>query len=188
MPELSFFLLFTRKLGGIGVRYMVSGSVASAVWGAYRSTADVDIVVYLPASQIENLTKAFPADEFYCPPAEVIQVETRRDQRGHFNIIHLNSGYKADIYPSGRDPLNTWGFSRCKTVTLEGEPMVVAPPEYVIVRKLEFYREGGSEKHINDVRAMLELTPSLVASPELNEFIAERGLQSCWNKVLESIP
>jgi hypothetical protein len=32
---------------------------------------------------------------------------------------------------------------------------VLAPPEYVIVRKLELWREGGSEKHLPDVRAMV---------------------------------
>ena len=31
----------------------------------------------------------------------------------------------------------------------------VAPPEYVIVRKLQFYHEGGSEKHLRDISAML---------------------------------
>ena len=35
----------------------------------------------------------------------------------------------------------------------------VAPPEYVILRKLEYYREGGSEKHVRDFRAMLALWP-----------------------------
>jgi hypothetical protein len=188
MPEHNFFLWFTRKLSRAGVRYMVSGSVASAVWGAYRSTADVDIVVYLPASQIASVAEAFSGEEFYCPPEEIIRLEINREQRGHFNIIHLKSGYKADIYPTGRDPLNAWGFLQCKTVELDGEPMVVAPPEYVIVRKLEFYREGGSEKHIHDIRAMLELSPALAESPELKEFITERGLQSAWAKVLQGIP
>jgi hypothetical protein len=100
----------------------------------------------------------------------------------------LPTNFKADFYLAGRDPLNVWGLTHTRTAEIAGEPVVFAPPEFVIVRKLEFYREGGSEKHINDIRAMLELTPSLVESPELNEFIAERGLQSCWNKVLESIP
>jgi hypothetical protein len=188
MPEHRHTLIFTRRLKELGIRYMVSGSVASSLYGTPRLTMDVDLVAVLFRSHIVKLTEAFPHPEFYCPPAEVIAVEVAREQRGQFNVIHLPTNFKADFYLAGRDPLNVWGLTHTRTAEIAGEPVVFAPPEFVIVRKLEFYREGGSEKHINDIRAMLELTPSLVESPELNEFIAERGLQSCWNKVLESIP
>ena len=36
--------------------------------------------------------------------------------------------------------------------------MALAPAEYVIVRKLEYYREGGSEKHLRDIRSMLAVS------------------------------
>jgi hypothetical protein len=58
----------------------------------------------------------------------------------------------------------------------------VAPPEYVILRKLEFYREGGSEKHLRDIRSMLDASPDAIDRGELERMIAERGLQGAWNK------
>jgi len=33
-----------------------------------------------------------------------------------------------------------------------------APPEYAIVRKLDYYREGHAEKHVRDIRAMLDVS------------------------------
>ncbi len=51
---------------------------------------------------------AFPLEEFYCPPTEVIEQEALRAQRGHFNLIHHESGFKADIYLANRDEFHRW--------------------------------------------------------------------------------
>lgn len=63
---------------------------------------------------------------------------------------------KADVYVAADDDLHRWGLANRRLVLFEGMELPLAPPEYVIVRKLEFWREGGSEKHVRDVRAMLE--------------------------------
>jgi hypothetical protein len=96
----------------------------------------------LNGEHIARLPEVFPPAEFYCPPAEVIAVEVAREQRGHFNIIHHETGFKADVFLSGRDPLHAWGLARARQLEMEGQVLVVAPPEDVIVRKLEYYREG----------------------------------------------
>ena len=68
---------------------------------------------------------------------------------------------------------------------VEGEPLVVAPPEYVIVRKLEYYREGGSAKHLRDIRSMLDTSPELIQRAELDQQIVACGLQEAWRQVQE---
>ena len=183
MPEANLFLLFTRRLNTLEVTYMVSGSVAVIVYGEPRLTHDVDLIVVLGREHIARLTAAFPPAEFYCPPVEVIAVEAAREQRGHFNIIHHETGFKADVYLSGRDPLHAWGLARAKRLEVEGEPLVVAPPEYVILRKLEYFREGGSEKHLRDIRSILAISPELIQQTELEQQIAGRGLQEIWKQI-----
>ena len=64
-----------------------------------------------------------------------------------------------------------------------GEMIVVAPPECVIVRKLEFYREGGSEKHLRDIRSMLAVSGDQIDRKELDEWIRARGLAKEWKAV-----
>ncbi len=63
--------------------------------------------------------------------------------------------------------------------------VAVAPPEYVIVRKLEFFREGGSEKHLRDVRGMLA---SGIGRDRtfLETELARRGLEATWRRVTDS--
>lgn len=58
-----------------------------------------------------------------------------------------------------------------------------APPEYVIVRKLEYYREGGSEKHLRDIRSMLAVSGGQLDLTALNEWIGRRALQNEWGLV-----
>lgn len=161
---------------------MVSGSVAAIVYGEPRLTNDVDLIVVLDRRHIARLPEVFPVSEFYCPSEEEILLS--RAQRGHFTIIHHETGFKADVYLSGNDPLHTWGFARTRTVEIESEPLVLAPPEYVIVRKLEYFREGASEKHLRDIRAILANSEELIRREELEKQIAARGLQEVWRKAL----
>jgi hypothetical protein len=185
MPETNLFLMFTQRLNTLGVTYMVSGSVAVIIYGEPRLTHDVDLIVVLEQEHIARLSAVFPPAEFYCPPVEVIAVEVARGQRGHFNIIHHETGFKADVYLSGRDPLHAWGLARARQLEVDGQVLMVAPPEYVIARKLEYFREGGSAKHLRDIRSMLKTSPGAIQSAELEQQIASRGLQEAWQQVLE---
>lgn len=151
--------LFVERLNSVGADYMVTGATAAIVYGQPRVTNDIDVVLALGDEHLAALSRAFPTSDFYLPPDSVIRVEQSRPLRGHFNIIHHSSGYKADVYLAGKDPLHAWALPTRRRVEWgDGVPLYVAPPEYVIIRKLEFFREGGSTKHVTDVRAILEIT------------------------------
>jgi len=162
---------------------MVTGSTASIYYGEPRMTNDVDIVVFLKRDDAVRFVEAFPAELFYCPPLDVILIETAREQRGHFNIIHHETGFKADIYVMGSDLLHHWGLARAQRANLEGEVVSFAPPEYVIVRKLQFFREGGSPKHLRDIAHMLHTLGPEWDRSDLKELIERFGLQPEWSKV-----
>jgi hypothetical protein len=59
----------------------------------------------------------------------------------------------------------------------------LAPPEYVILRKLEYHREGGSEKHLRDIRAMLAVSGDLLDRPALQDWIQKLNLETEWKRV-----
>jgi hypothetical protein len=183
MHEPELFLLFVRPLNRAGIRYVVSGSVAAIFYGEPRLTHDVDFVVFLNANDIQKLFEAFPEKDFYLPPKETILAETARSNNGHFNLIHRDTGFKADFYPTGRDELNASAFHGKREVEFEGEKIILAPPEYVIVRKLEYFREGRSEKHLRDIRAMLAVSGEQLDRTTLSEWIQRQGLESEWRQV-----
>ncbi len=185
MPEAELSLLFLRPLNRIGVRYMVAGGVASILYGEPRFTNDVDVVVFLRMEDIPRLAEAFPAPEFYLPPPETIAAEVARPTHGQFNVIHADTSFKADLYTTGRDELNAWAFRHLRRLDYMGETIAVAPPECVIVRKLEFYREGGSDKHLRDIRAILHVSGEELDRGALHDWITRRGVLAEWRKVDE---
>lgn len=121
MPEPDLVLLFVRPLNRAGIRYIVSGSVAAIIYGEPRLTHDVDFVTFLSDADIQRLVEVFPVADFYLPPVEIITAEARREQRGHFNIIHLGTGFKAGCYTTGRDELHAWAFRLKRSVQSRGK-------------------------------------------------------------------
>lgn len=184
MPALEPFLIFTRKFNELGIPYMVSGSVAAIFYGEPRMTNDVDIIAFMKREDLQKMEEAFPLEEFYCPPTSVVQMEWEREQRGHFNLIHHETGFKADIYTSGRDALHTWGLAHARRIEIDAEAITLAPPEYVIVRKLQFYREGRSQKHLRDVGRMLIGLGELWGRETLESMIEAQHLSREWQEAL----
>lgn len=180
MPETDLVLLFTRPLKRAGLRYFITGSIAGMIYGEPRLTMDVDVVLVLPQSGIKALIDAFDEAQFYCPPREVIAQEAARSEKGHFNLIHHDTGFKADIYLASSDPLHAWAFARRREIKMDDDSLWIAPPEYVILRKLQFYQEGRSEKHLRDIDAMIERSPDEIDEPLLMKMIAELGLGEIW--------
>ena len=186
MPEHDLIQVFTRRLNKLALPYMVTGAVAATIYGEPRLTHDIDLVIDLRLQDIEGFVDAFPLEEFYCPPAEVIRLETGRPQRGHFNLIHHETGLKADVYASGKDSLQKWGLANRKAVSIGDEDVWLAPPEYVILRKLEYYREGGSEKHMRDIAGMLELSRDEIDFALLESKVHDMSLEQEWKEALKS--
>ncbi|MBZ0200015.1 MAG: hypothetical protein K8H86_09115 [Ignavibacteriaceae bacterium] len=180
MQEHKLFQIFTEKFDKLKSPYMVTGSVASIVYGEPRLTHDIDIVVTIPLPLIEKFQQLFPADEFYCPPIEVLKNEVIRENRGHCNIIHHTSGFKADIYFAGKDNFQHWALENIRVIDFLGEAMPIAPVEYVIIKKLEFYKEGKAQKHINDIISILENSKEIINFDLLNKFLAQFGLAEEW--------
>lgn len=177
---------FIVRLERLGIPYFVTGSMAGILYGEPRLTHDVDIVVALGLRDVPRFIEAFPLDEFYCPPEDVLAIEVRRGQRGHCNLIHHDSGFKADIYMAF-DELHRWALARRTELMLDGLRVSVAPIEYVILRKLEYFHEGRSEKHVRDVRGMLEVSSARIDRDLLEQWIARLGLTAEWATVLDKV-
>jgi hypothetical protein len=181
MLDLDPVAIFVPRLHTLGGAWAITGSIASMTYGEIRSTNDIDVIVLLGETQIAALDDVFPAEDFYCPPRDVVRQEQRRSARGHVNIIHIASGFKADFYFTGADELSIWALRNRREAKSGNWQVWLTPPEYVIIRKLEFFREGGSEKHVRDIRGMLAVTDVDLAL--LRKEIERRGLAEQWERV-----
>ena len=158
-PELvAVTLLVVDVLHGLGVPYAIGGSLASTFHGKARTTVDSDLVAELRLEQVEpfvnQLKVAFYVDESSVREA----IEHRRS----FNVIHLGSAYKVDIFiPRDRDfDRAQLSNAKAQIVATDPERMArMATPEDTILAKLEWYRLGGeqSERQWRDVRGIIEV-------------------------------
>ena len=162
---------------------MVTGAVAAIAYGEPRLTNDIDIVVALSAGEAARLHAAFDGPDVYVPPLEVIEVEARRPLYGHLNLIHGPTALKADLYVASEDPLHAWALGRRRRATVGAEPVWLAPPEYVVLRKLQYLRDGGSDKHRRDIRAMLAQLGADIDRGTVAREAARLGLETEWRGV-----
>ena len=59
-------------MNSTGAIWMATGSIAAMTHRDYRVTSDIDIILVLAPSNVGKMRAAFPLEEFYCPPLDVI--------------------------------------------------------------------------------------------------------------------
>jgi hypothetical protein len=180
MPDPSLISLFVRPLNQLQIPYLITGGVASVIYGEPRFTRDIDLVVRLQARDAARFAQAWPATEFYVPPVEVIAEESQRPSHGHFNVSHHQTAMRADVYLPGEDPLTAWALGHPVPRQIEDDAVLVAPIEAVIVSKLRYYQMGRSDRHLRDIRQMLRISQDLVDLPELERWTARMGVAREW--------
>ncbi len=187
MQALELLDVFITPFEKNEIPYFVTGSITAIFYGEPRLTHDIDIVVRLSHNDFAKITKLFPLQDYDCPSEDIMKIENNRRPYGHFNLIHHNSGFRADIYTDAADELHEWGFKNKKQVELTPAlSLWLAPPEYVIIRKLEFFRNGGSEKHLSDIKKMLPQVETNLDQSFLQEQFLSREMTDIWKKFRRS--
>lgn len=169
-----------RKLDEHQIPYMIVGSIAAMIYGEPRLTHDMDLVIDILPQDAGKFVTLFPEEEFYCPPTEV--VTSKIVHRGQFNLTHPESGLKIDFVIRKETEHAACEFSRRRREPFwEGLDATIASPEDIVIKKLDFHRQGGSEKHITDIRGILSQTE--LDDAYLQSWISKLGLEKEWKKV-----
>ena len=142
----------------LGLRWFVAGSVASSIHGLARFTNDVDLLVDLDERAVDVLAELV-GKSFYMDASEA----KRAIRLGRaFNLIHLASAGKIDIFPLGQDEFSRSELARSVEAdwavpgAVPGESatrLVVASPEDTVLSKLRWYKLGGqtSDRQWGDI-------------------------------------
>jgi len=181
--ELADLLLrVTRTLEELGIPYLVTGSIATIAYGEPRLTMDIDVVVRLQERAVERLCSAFPSDEFYVSP-EAVRGAIRHSTQ--FNILHPGSGLKVDVMVADDSDFNASRFSRARTLAVSTSAEVVfASPEDVILKKLQYYREGGSDKHLRDIAGVIRVMGGDLDQGYLARWARQLEVEALWAEIL----
>jgi hypothetical protein len=185
MEPLDLLRLLVGALDQLGLDYLVTGSMATIAYGEPRLTNDLDVVVALPIEQVEAFCAAFPEDDFYLSRDAVREAVLHRRQ---FNIIHFASGLKIDVIVPKADDFEQSRSQRGRSLPVGPDWQArFASPEDVILRKLQYYQSGGSEKHLRDIAGVLKIQGSRLDLGYLAEWAARLGVAETWRDLLERI-
>ena len=166
----------------LGIKYFITGSVASILYGEPRLTNDIDVVADVQERHIKDLLKLFSKEEFYISESSIRDAISRRSQ---FNIIHPLSGLKVDVIITKEDDFDNNRFERIKRISPVTDTLVnFSSPEDVIIMKLKYFKEGGSEKHIRDIASMLKISGDSIDRNYVEKWAQQLNLLDIWKAVI----
>jgi hypothetical protein len=142
----------------LGIRYLVGGSLASSLHGIPRATQDVDFVLEIGQDDVAAFATTL-RDDFYLDEAAIRDAIARRSS---FNLIHLRSYFKADVFVARDDEPARLQMARSRRYSLDdgpGHELVVASAEDVIAQKLYWFQLGDrvSERQWQDALGVLKV-------------------------------
>jgi len=150
LTELDVLKDVCSRLDRAGIEYMLTGSMAMSYYAQPRMTRDIDLVVALEPREAEKVVAAFEPD-YYVPP----DVATSIRERAMFNLLHLDSVVKVDMMVRKDEHYRREEFQRRQLVSLPGFETWIAAKEDLILSKLVWANDSGSELQLRDVRNLL---------------------------------
>ena len=170
----------------LGIRFYIGGSVASSFHGAARSTLDVDLVADLRLEDVEPFTHRLGKEEFYVSQSAI---EDAINRSSCFNVIHLASSFKIDIFILKSRSFDKSSMNRAVLgkVDLQSEYQVpIASAEDTVLSKLEWYRLGNevSERQWDDVVRVMRILGDKVDQDYLQHYAIELAVSDLLQKLL----
>lgn len=183
MRAAEFLADLVRRIESEDLTYALVGSIAAISYGEPRATLDVDVVIALDTSTLVTVERLFPSPEFYFSmeaATEAVQA------KGQFNVIHPESGMKVDFFVAGDAVEESQIRRRLRRTILPDVEAWCSPPEELIVKKLSYYQQGGSDKHLRDIASMLRISPDQIEMERIRAMASDEGLGPILDRVLEA--
>ena len=183
MDQTDLLRLAVNVLDRLQIPYALVGSYASSIWGVARFTEDIDILLDLRLGKVAELCESFPEPGFYVSKdaaREAVRLGTQ------FNVLHPSSGNKIDFMMSRDDVWSRSQFERRERVLIDRDlEAFAASPEDVILSKLRYYKEGGSEKHPRDISGILRTQLEELDRAYIDHWAERLKVREVWLAVLK---
>lgn len=168
-------------LDRLGVAYMVTGSQATIAYGEPRFTNDIDIVADLNPATLELFCDGFPEDDFYLSR---LAAEEAVNRRGMFNVIHPCSGLKIDVIIPAAMAYDRQRLARAQRVKVaEDYEALFTTAEDIILKKLDWHRQGGGDRHLRDIAGILKVRRARLDFDYLDQHARLLGLEDSWRDI-----
>jgi len=170
----------------LGIAYHIGGSLASSAFGIARSTLDVDIIAEIKPEQVSDIYENL-REEFYVDSEMILNAIQKQSS---FNLIHLETLFKIDIFPLKKNPFDQQAFSRRlqKAISEDGSQQIFfTTPEDIILFKLAWCKASAevSDRQWNDVQGVLKVQGDQLDMAYLNHWAKELSVSELLEKAID---
>jgi hypothetical protein len=160
---------------------MVVGSFASSFHGVPRSSQDLDLVIDPQPESLRRFLADLPPADFYADADAAVDALHRR---GQFNVIDMETAWKADLIVRKARPFSVEEMRRRIEGELLGARVFLASAEDTVISKLEWAKQGGgSQLQLRDVTGILELRREDLDMAYIERWVAQLGVGELWRQV-----
>lgn len=187
LPEsVSVMMLVVNVFEGLQIPYLISGSIASALYGVARSTLDADMVAEIHLEQVGVLVKTL-GNDFY---ADDDLIRDAIHHHSSFNLIHLTTIFKVDVFIRKERPFDRIQFQRRVEQLFATNPeqkAFMTTAEDIILAKLEWYRIGNeiSDRQWRDILGILKVQTGRLDLDYLNYWAIELNVTDLLQRALK---
>lgn len=172
-----------RILEELEIPYMITGSVASFLYGEPRATYDLDIVIAPTRESFQELLEALEPHAYVSREAAMDAFRRRQ----MFNVIGFETTEKVDFILFKDRPYSTTAFERRQRRSLESLDFVVTTAEDSVLSKLSWARRSGSERQLRDVYGILRNGRATLDWGYLEHWAPELGVSPLLEKLREEL-
>ena len=152
LTELDILFDITDKLEHLGIKYMLTGSLAMNYYSLPRMTRDIDVVIELKEADLGKIITMFKRDYYLSPKSMQEAVENS----SMFNIIHDEAVIKVDFIIRKESEYRKVEFSRRKKVKILDHNIWIVTKEDLVISKLLWAQDSLSQIQKMDIENLLK--------------------------------
>jgi predicted nucleotidyltransferase len=181
--QTEFLEKLIRLIEAAGIPYAVCGSLSSSLYGQPRATNDADIIIAPTRDQLDKLLKSLETGYYISNEAALEAMKNHL----MFNVIDNKLGWKADLIFREDIPYQLTKFNRRIRAKLMGIDLWILSPEDVILSKLDWAKDSGSDMQLRDVFGVIKLQWDKLDWNYLRHWAKELDVEKNLEKVKEEV-
>lgn len=142
------------------INYFVTGSLAVAFYGRERSSHDFDFKLSISpknASLLLSSLKKLSSEYSYDQDSIFNAIKTKSQA----NILYLPENLKIDLWFNNDNAFDKERFKRKIAQIVSGQNIYFASPEDMILIKLSWFKQSGSDRHLTDAASIWQTQKNL---------------------------